>query len=121
MNIQELVDEIVAFRDERDWEQFHTPDQLAAALSIEAAELQEIFLWKESEDAQAALKIDQTRIRAKRAIADVLIYAFLFCHVLGENPAALIRSKIEENAKKYPPEQSRGRPHKYTESKSDDD
>lgn len=121
MELQTLMDEIIAFRDERDWEQFHTPQQLAAALSIEAAELQELFLWKDTKGVARALKEPEFRNEARREIADVLIYSLLFCEAIDESPATLIQSKLEENAEKYPPDQSRGRANKYTEYRPDPD
>lgn len=110
-----ILANIRAFRDERDWAQFHTPQQLAAALSIEAGELQEIFLWKDGEEATSALQEPHTLRDASFEIADVLIYALLFCDAIGIDPAESIEAKLELNAKKYPVERSKGRSKKYTE------
>lgn len=111
MSLQSLTDAIVAFRDERDWEQFHTPKNLAAAISIEAAELQELYLWEEK--GSTSLRRDPER--AAEEIADVLIFALLFCHQCEIDPEKAIRRKLELNRERYPIEQSRGRSLKHTE------
>ena len=113
-SLTNLITEIVAFRDARDWSQFHTPRNLATALSIEAAELQESMLWKT--DAEVA---DLTRDAAsitplRHEAADVLIYALLFCNRLGIDPAQAIRDKLALNAEKYPVDRAKGRADKYT-------
>lgn len=117
--LEELTKEIVAFRDERDWEQFHTPKELAAALSIEAAELQELFLWMDDSQVGDALESESLRINAAREIADVMIFALLFCHELEFDVATVIKHKLAENAEKYPVAQARGCATKYTEYKQD--
>lgn len=111
MSLQTLTEAIVAFRDERDWEQFHTPQNLAAAISIEAAELQELHLWGDESSATSRQDLD----RASEEIADVLIFALLYCHQCGINPEEAIRRKLELNRERYPVEQSRGRSVKHTE------
>lgn len=114
-SLAKILADIRAFRDERDWAQFHTPQQLAAAISIEAAELQEIFLWKDGEEAIAALENPDTLRDASYEIADVLIFALLFCDAIGIDAAESVQAKLELNAKKYPVERSKGRSDKYTE------
>lgn len=111
MSLQSLTEAIVAFRDERDWEQFHTPKNLAAAISIEAAELQELYLWEDESSAASKQDLDP----ASEEVADVLIFALLFCHQRGINPEEAIRRKLELNRARYPVEQSRGRSVKHTE------
>lgn len=111
--IDELTAKIVEFRDERDWKQYHSPRNLAASISIEAAELLEIFQWS-SEDTiadDAAARIEEVR----EEVADVLIYALLLAHDLGIDPADAVRAKLEVNAAKYPADKSRGSRAKYTE------
>ena len=110
--IAELTERILEFRDERDWHQFHTPRNLAAAISIEAAELQELFLWeKEEEEAGPSGTLE----KYSDEIADVLIYALLFCHETEIDPEEAIRRKLEKNRRRYPVEKARGRSVKYTE------
>ncbi|HSW29072.1 MAG TPA: nucleotide pyrophosphohydrolase [Longimicrobiales bacterium] len=106
-SLSDLTREIVAFRDARDWAQFHDPKNLALALSIEAAELNEHFLWKEA---------GQARIEGvQEELADVLIYALLVAHHYQMDPAALVRDKLRANEEKYPVDRARGRADKYTE------
>lgn len=102
-----LIKEIVNFRDERDWEQFHNSKDLAVALSIEASELLELFLWKNNED----FKID----KLKEELADVLMYAFLLADKHNLNIIEIIQDKIRKNAEKYPVDKSKGNATKYNE------
>jgi dCTP diphosphatase len=115
MDINELTRQIVDFRDARDWKQFHSPNHLATAISIEAAELQEHFLWKSPEQA-----IKQTTDPAKRSaiaeeLADILIYSLLLANELGVDPSDIIAKKLEKNSANYPVDKARGSSAKYTE------
>ncbi|HMK42799.1 MAG TPA: nucleotide pyrophosphohydrolase [Dissulfurispiraceae bacterium] len=107
-----IIERLIRFRDERDWEQFHTSRDLALALSIEAAELNELFLWKGSECA------DQDKLAQE--LADVLIFALLLAHKHGLNVEEIILQKIQQNEEKYPVAQSKGSNRKYTELGSAD-
>lgn len=110
---EELTARIVAFRDERDWKQFHSPRNLAASISIEAAELLELFQW--SSDTTLAEDIEARREDLERELADVVIYAMLLAHDTGIDLEAAITQKLAENAEKYPAERARGSSAKYTE------
>lgn len=113
--IDDLIDEIVKFRDERDWRQFHTPKDLAAAIAIESAELQERFLWK-SEALIAGELADPPKMqKVVEELADVLIYSLLLAEGLEVDVVQAIREKLAANAVKYPVAQSKGRAKKYTE------
>ncbi|WP_369678621.1 nucleotide pyrophosphohydrolase [Chryseobacterium sp. ERMR1:04] len=105
--MNKLIHEIVKFRDERDWEQFHNSKDLALALSIESSELLELFLWKDSED----FKLD----KLKEELADVLMYAFLIANKHDLNIAEIIQEKMQKNAEKYPVDKSKGNATKYNE------
>lgn len=105
--ILKLTEKLVAFRDERDWHQFHNPKDLSIALSIEAAELLEAFLWK-SPDQVSTEKI-------KEELADVLAYALLIAHECMLDIAEIVSAKIEKNAIKYPISTAKGNAKKYTE------
>ncbi|MEO1448266.1 MAG: nucleotide pyrophosphohydrolase [Bacteroidota bacterium] len=105
--IQQLTEELVAFRDARDWEQFHNSKDLALGLSIEAAELNELFLWKKADE------VDESRLREE--LADVIAYALLLAHKHDFSVADIVRHKIALNAKKYPVDKARGSSRKYTE------
>jgi len=107
-DIKELVDLLVRFRDERDWCQFHDSKNLALALSIEAAELNELFLWKKDSDAE---QVD--RVRLKEELADVFAYALMLAEKNGLSVSEIVKEKIVKNAEKYPVEESRGSSAKY--------
>jgi len=111
--LEDLTRQIVEFRDERDWKQFHSPRNLAASISIEAAELLELFQW--SSDATLQADVEAKRADLERELADVVIYALLMAHDTGVDVAAAIASKLAENDSKYPTERSRGSRVKYTE------
>jgi NTP pyrophosphatase (non-canonical NTP hydrolase) len=115
MDFQKLTEQITAFRNERDWEQFHTPKNLAAALSIEAAELQELMLWKNDSEVAELAESKPGHGNLSDEIADVLIYTLLFCESAGIDPEAAVRIKLQKNAEKYPIEKAKGSSAKYTE------
>jgi NTP pyrophosphatase (non-canonical NTP hydrolase) len=108
-NWKELQEALIKFRNERDWEQFHNPKDLALALSIEAAELNELFLWKKAEDA------DQEKI--KEELADVLAYAILLAEKYNLDINEIVLNKIKRNGEKYPVDKARGTAKKYDELK----
>jgi NTP pyrophosphatase (non-canonical NTP hydrolase) len=109
-DIKEITDQIVAFRNERNWEQFHNPKDLALALSIEAAELNELFLWKNK---QQVVETDREAIADE--LADVLVYAFFIAEKFGFDVKEIIGRKMKKNAAKYPVEKSRNLATKYTQ------
>lgn len=106
-----LLQKLLAFRQERDWEQFHTPKNLAASISIEAAELLELFQWLRDDEVLSAEK----KAEAAREIGDVLIYLLLLSHDLGIDLVSAAVDKVQDNARKYPVEKARGSARKYTE------
>lgn len=105
-----LTDRVVAFRDERDWQQFHNPKDLALSLSLEASELLENFQWKTSEEA-----VEKNGENIKDELADIVIYALLFANETGINLVEAIEHKIQKNIEKYPVEKAYGSNSKYTE------
>jgi NTP pyrophosphatase (non-canonical NTP hydrolase) len=109
--IRELIDLLETFRDERDWAQFHDSKNLALALSIEAAELNELFLWKKDAESEA---VDKQRLREE--LADVFAYALMLAGRHGLDVSQIVKDKIALNAKKYPVESSRGSSAKYKKS-----
>jgi NTP pyrophosphatase (non-canonical NTP hydrolase) len=108
-----ILDALLAFRDARDWKQFHTPRQLAAALAIEAGELQQAMLWKTDAEVETGLADGTLRPAIADEIADVLSFALLLAHDLSLDPAELIAAKLEKNEQRYPVEKSRGKATKY--------
>ena len=115
MSLMELTEDIRRFRDERDWAQFHTPRNLAAAVSVEAAELQESLLWKSDHEVEDFLTNVAGKDAVEQELADVLIYTLLLFDYLEIDPNVAVRRKIALNAKKYPVDQSRGKAVKYTD------
>ena len=107
-DLKELLSLLEKFRDERDWGQFHDSKNLALALSIEAAELNELFLWKKESESEA---VDRERLREE--LADVFAYAIMLAGRHGLDVSEIVKEKIEKNARKYPVEQSKGRSNKY--------
>ena len=110
-SISSLIEKIVAFRDARNWKQFHNPKDLAISISLEAAELLEIFQWSGS-DVSASTEKKVTKI--KEELADVLIYSFLLGHDLGLDISEIIDDKINLNNQKYPVDKAFGKAEKYT-------
>ena len=106
-NIEQLTAEIVSFIQERDWEQFHTPKDTALALFIEAAELNENFLWNQGENVIIE--------KIKEELADVIIYALDLARQYNLSVDDIVKAKIKKNAEKYPVEKSKGTAKKYTE------
>lgn len=102
-----VCNEIKKFRDERDWEQFHNAKDLAIALNIEAGELLETFLWKDSTDANVE--------KVKEELADVFSYALLLADKYNLDIEEIILNKISSNNKKYPVEKAKGSARKYDE------
>lgn len=115
-DLTEMMRKLVAFRDERDWHQYHNPKDLSVSLSIEAAELLECFQWKSEEEIQAFLESGD-RIRLQEEIADVGAYLLLLCHETGTDLLAAMEDKLAKNAVKYPAELCRGSAKKYNELK----
>ena len=106
-DINKLIESIVQFRDEREWKKFHNPKDLALALSIEASELLEVYLWKNPEQANL--------MKVKEELADVFTFALLIAQHYDLNVSEIIQDKIKENSIKYPVEKSRGISKKYDE------
>lgn len=110
MTFEDAANKALAFREERDWKQFHNPKDLAISISLEAAELLENFQWSGANTEAADKRDDMTE-----ELADVAIYCIYFADALGIDLAEAISSKIDTNSKKYPVEKSRGKSTKYTE------
>lgn len=103
--MDEIKEEIIKFQEERDWKKFHTPENLAKSISIEAAELLEHFQWqKEYDESEVADEL-----------ADVLIYCMYMADAMDFDIKEIIRNKMKKNALKYPVDKSKGNAKKYTE------
>lgn len=106
-DVDQLIRQIVEFRDKRNWAQFHNPKDLALGLSIEAAELNELFLWKKPEEADPA--------RVREELADVLIFVLMLLEKYGLNLEEIVREKLAANEEKYPADKARNSAAKYTD------
>jgi dCTP diphosphatase len=111
--LQDLRDALRQFAAERDWDQFHSPKNLAIALSVEAAELLEHFQWLSEADS-AALPAD-TRAKIQEELADVLLYLIRLADKLDLDLIDCARQKLRVNAAKYPIDKARGNAKKYTD------
>ncbi|MBQ7390372.1 MAG: nucleotide pyrophosphohydrolase [Clostridia bacterium] len=106
---KETIEIIKKFRDDREWSQFHNPKDLAISISLEAAELLEIYQWS-ADDLDCLDKLD----RVKEELADVLCYSILLADRYGLDLDEIIRNKMQKNAEKYPVEKAAGVSTKYT-------
>lgn len=106
-DLKETIQKLIDFRDQRDWEQFHNSKDLAAAISIEAGELLELFLWKDNEDVNIE--------RLKEELADVFSFSLLLANKHGLDVNQIISEKIDKNNQKYPVSKSKGTAKKYTD------
>ncbi len=105
--MKEVIQELIRFRNERDWEQFHNPKDLALAINVEAGELLELFLWKDHE------KADKERI--KEELADIFAYGLLLAEKYDFDIKDIVLEKIKKNAEKYPVDKAKGTAKKYNE------
>jgi len=112
--VAELKAAIRRFVEERDWDQFHSPKDLAIGLSIEAAELLEHFRFRDNDEIAAALQDDDFRRNVGHELADCLYFVLLLATNLGLDATAILRDKLEISGRKYPVEQARGSNRKYT-------
>ncbi|MFF6994579.1 nucleotide pyrophosphohydrolase [Streptomyces sp. NPDC008313] len=102
LDVATLQRRLAEFAAARDWEQYHTPKNLAAALSVEASELLEIFQWLTPEQSSKVMERPGTAHRVTDEIADVLAYLFQLCTVLGVDPLAALDAKIDRNERRFP-------------------
>ncbi|MDC3130295.1 nucleotide pyrophosphohydrolase [Bacteroidota bacterium] len=103
--MQEIIEKLKKFRDERNWEQFHNNKDLAIALNIETSELLELFLWKNTKE------VDKEEL--KEELADILSYALLIADKNKLDIKEIILDKIAKNAKKYPIDKAKNTANKY--------
>ncbi len=117
--IGQLRERVAAFTRARDWEQFHNPKDLAAAIAIEAAELMELFLWKTPAEVSAAASELAVATRIHEELADVVILCLSMANQLQLDLSDAVARKMAANAAKYPAEVVRGRADKYTHYRDD--
>jgi NTP pyrophosphatase (non-canonical NTP hydrolase) len=104
---EEIIEALLKFRNERDWEQFHNPKDLALAINVEAGELLELYLWKNSDEVN--------KEKVKEELADIFAYAFLLAEKYQLDIKDIILEKIKKNGEKYPVDKSKGNAKKYNE------
>lgn len=112
-DFEKLVQAILQFGSERDWEQFHDPKNLAEALAIECGELLEVFLWKDC--GQSRELADRELEMAREEVADIFIFLVYLSDSLGIDFLEAVRAKLEKNEEKYPRDKARGSSKKYSE------
>ena len=105
---QETINQIIKFRDDREWKQFHNPKDLAISISLEASELLEVLQWSGA-DTSSKNKIE----KIKEELADVVNYCILMADACGLDLDEIVQAKIEKNNEKYPVEKSKGKSDKY--------
>jgi len=105
-----LISELEKFRDDRDWQQFHNSKDLAVAIAIEAAELNELFLWKTVEESE---KVNRDKLSEE--LADILAYTLMLAGKHGFDIKEIVLEKIRKNNEKYPVDKSKGSAKKYNE------
>jgi NTP pyrophosphatase (non-canonical NTP hydrolase) len=106
-DIESIISELIKFRNERDWEQFHNPKDLALAINVEAGELLELFLWKNADEENVQ--------KVKEELADVFAFAFLMAEKYKFDVKEIVLEKLKQNAEKYPVDKAKGNAKKYTE------
>lgn len=111
-NIKDLTERIIAFRDARDWKQFHNPKDVALSLVLEASEVLEHFQWKNKEEMEKYVVEKKEDIGDE--LADVLYWVLLMSHDLDINVLDALEKKIKKNEDKYPVEKAKGNHKKYT-------
>lgn len=102
--MEELIKKIIDFNTERDWDQFHSPENLAKSISIEAGELLECFQWNSNFNLE----------EVKSELADIINYSLLLADKIGVDPKQIVLDKLEVTRKKYPVEKAKGKSTKYT-------
>jgi NTP pyrophosphatase (non-canonical NTP hydrolase) len=105
--MKEIIEALIKFRNERDWEQFHNPKDLALAINVEAGELLELFLWKNANEANPE--------KVKEELADVFAFAFLLADKYKFDVMEIVLEKIKKNGEKYPIDKAKGTAKKYDE------
>jgi len=115
MTLSNLIEQLNLFVSERQWEKFHSPKNLATALSIESSELEEIFLWKTTDESESdKLSLEEIH-HIRQEIGDVMIYLLMICIRLGIDPIQAAHDKMKINEQKYPVDKAKNNRKKYTE------
>lgn len=113
MDIKDLQEKIIKFRDKRDWKQFHNPKDLAISMLLESAEVLEHFQWKNAEEMEEHLKKNRNDVADE--LADVFYWILLMSHDLNIDLVKAVNRKMKENEKKYPVKKAKGSHKKYNQ------
>lgn len=114
MDIKDLQKKVIEFRDRRDWAKYHNPKDLAISLSLETAELLEIFQWKSLDEVDALKANEMSLQQIEEEIGDILIYSLTLTYEYNLDPSEIILNKLYVNEKRYPADKVRGKSKKYT-------
>jgi len=114
MDIKDLQKKVIEFRDRRDWAKYHNPKDLAISLSLETAELLEIFQWKSLDEVDALKANEMSLQQIEEEIGDILIYSLTLAYEYNLDPSEIILNKLYVNEKRYPADKVRGKSKKYT-------
>ncbi len=114
-SLMSLTDQLIAFRDARDWRQFHSLKNLILSLNLEASELLELTQWKSEDEIEDLIANEDFTQRVAEECSDVLLYLLLVSERTGINLAEAAQAKIIKNGEKYPVEKSKGNARKYTD------
>ncbi|ANZ61095.1 MazG-like family protein [Secundilactobacillus paracollinoides] len=101
MEYKVVIDELIAFRNQKNWQKYHTLPGLARALSVESAEVNQLFLWQDSENDDVILQDGKAAQDLKMELADTLTYAYYMCEKLGVEPNDLVHEKLQTNKKRH--------------------
>ena len=115
MDYKKIENEITKFVQDRDWDKFHSPKNLAMALSVEASELVEIFQWQEKDDYKLEKFEKKTLENTKEEVADIFYYLIRICDKMNINLEEAFFEKMKKNKNKYPSEKFKGKPTKYNQ------
>jgi NTP pyrophosphatase (non-canonical NTP hydrolase) len=116
VSIDALKSVLKHFRDKRNWIKFHDPKNLAEAITIEASELLELFLWKSPIEIERTMKVDKAfRKEVENELADVFCFSFNLANALDLDVSTIVQRKVRKNGKRYPIRKARGTATKYTE------
>ncbi len=115
MQLDDLIAKALKFREERDWKQYHSARNVALSISLEAAELLEIFQWKTDDEAKELVNDSVQRENIADELSDILLYSILMANDLNIDIIKAADKKIDKNAEKYPADKAKGKAVKYTE------
>ncbi len=112
-DLQSMIDTVVSFCEERDWDRFHNPKDLAIGISTEAGELLDLFRFMDPGECRSIMDSEDGRTKVSDELADVLFFVLRFAQMNGIDLREALESKVSKNAEKYPVEKSRGSNRKY--------